>query len=108
MAFSKHSLYKIDSQILGGFAKAIGYSGRIEILLKLEVEGPITVQELAEGHPICMETLSQHLKILRVAQLVIAEERYPYTFYRVHERNLAKAREAFTLFFDQFGFGKSA
>ena len=102
MAFSKHSLYKIDSQFLGGFARAIGYSGRIEILLMLEEEGPMRVKDLAKSHPICKETLSQHLKILREAQLVIAEESYPYTYYSVHEANLVKAREAFAEFFKHF------
>lgn len=102
MAFSKHSLYKIDSQFLGGFARAIGYSGRIEILLTLEEEGPMRVKELAKSHPICKETLSQHLRILREAHLVIAEESFPYTYYRVHEANLAKAREAFAEFFKHF------
>ena len=82
----------------------MGYAGRIEILLRLESEGPITVDELAKGHPICLETLSQHLKILRMAHLVIAEEKYPYTFYRVHNANLKKAKEAFALFFNQFAF----
>lgn len=103
MAFSKHHLYKRESQLLGGFARAIGYSGRIEILLTLESEGPMTVHALSKGHPICMETLSQHLKILREAHLVIAEESYPYTYYRVHEANLAIARELFAQFFSHFG-----
>ena len=102
MAFSKHSLYKKELQLLGGFARALGYSGRIEILLTLESEGPLTVQELAKGHPISRVTLSQHLKILRKAHLVIAEEKFPYTYYRVHKRNLAKAREAFAQFFKHF------
>ena len=102
MAFSKHSLYKIDSQFLGGFARAIGYSGRIEILLMLEEKGPMRVKDLATNHPICKETLSQHLKILREAQLVIAEESYPYTYYSVHGANLVKAREAFAEFFKHF------
>ena len=104
MAFSKHSLYRNESQLIGGFARAMGYAGRIEILLRLESEGPITVDELAKGHPICLETLSQHLKILRMAHLVIAEEKYPYTYYRVHNANLKTAREAFALFFNQFAF----
>jgi len=102
MAFSKQSLYNIDLQILAGFAKAIGYSGRIEMLLFLEAEGPCTVKELAKGHPICAETLSQHLKILREAQLVIAEEKYPYTIYRIHKGNMARMRKAFAWFFSQF------
>ena len=101
MAFSKHHLYPQDAQIVSGFAKALGFPGRIEILLQLQAEGPISVQPLAKGHPISQETLSQHLKILREAQLVIAEERFPYTFYQVHESNLVKAKEAFAQFFNK-------
>ena len=103
MAFPKHHLYKMESQLLGGFARALGYPGRIEILLTLESEGPLSVHILAKGHPICMETLSQHLKILREAHLVIAEEKYPYTYYCVHKANLAIAKELFANFFDHFG-----
>jgi ArsR family transcriptional regulator len=102
MAFSKQSLYSQESQMISGFAKALGFPGRLEILIKLQAEGPLTVQQLAKGHPICMETLSQHLKILREAQLVIAEERYPYTFYRVHEKNMKKAQEVLAMFFMHF------
>jgi|WetSurMetagenome_2_1015567.scaffolds.fasta_scaffold392243_1 DNA-binding transcriptional ArsR family regulator len=103
MAFSKQTHYKEESQITSGFAKALGFAGRIEILIKLEEEGPLRVQAIAKGHPICMETLSGHLKILREAHLVIAEERYPYTFYRVHEKNMIKAKEMLLRFFSYFG-----
>jgi DNA-binding transcriptional ArsR family regulator len=105
MAFPKRSLYSQESQLLSGFAKALSFPGRPEILLKLHTEGPLTVQQLAKGHPICMETISGHLKILREAHLVIAEERYPYTFYRVHEKNMKKAQEVLAKFFSHF-FGE--
>jgi DNA-binding transcriptional ArsR family regulator len=102
MAFSKFNLYNQEWQLISGFAKALGFPGRLEILVKLQMEGPITVQQIAKGHPICMETISGHLKILREAHLVIAEERYPYTFYRVHTKNMKKAQEALARFFSQF------
>ena len=102
MAFSKFTLYNQKWQLISGFAKALGFPGRLEILIKLQMEGPITVQQIAKGHPICLETISGHLKILREAHLVIAEERYPYTFYRVHEKNMKKAQEALARFFSQF------
>jgi len=102
MAFSKHSLYSQELQIISGFAKALNFPGRLEILIRLELEGPLTVQQLAKGHPICMETVSGHLKILRKFHLVIAEERYPYTFYSVHKKNMMKAREMLARFFSYF------
>jgi DNA-binding transcriptional ArsR family regulator len=102
MAFSKFTLYSKEWQLISGFAKALCFPGRLEILYQLQKEGPITVQQLAKGHPICMETISGHLKILREAHLVIAEERYPYTFYRIHEKNMKKAKEALAGFFNYF------
>ncbi|HZV43928.1 MAG TPA: helix-turn-helix transcriptional regulator [Saprospiraceae bacterium] len=106
MAFSKQSLYSRELQIISGFMKALSFPGRLEILLKLESEGPLTVNQLAKGHPICRETISQHLKILRKAHLVIADERYPYTLYRVHVANMRKARKALDWFFKHFSGGK--
>lgn len=103
MAFPKRSLYKKESQIISGFARALCYPGRIEILMLLETEGPLRVEAIAKGHPISKETLSQHLKILREVQLIIADERYPYTFYRIHEENMIKAKEALAWFFSHFG-----
>jgi len=99
MAFSKHFLYSQEFQLISGFARALAFPGRLEILLKLQAEGPLCVQVLAKGHPISMESLSGHLKILRQAQLIIAEERFPYTFYRIHEKNLKKAIEVLNNFF---------
>jgi DNA-binding transcriptional ArsR family regulator len=102
MAFSKFTLYSQEFQLIGGFFKALSFPGRLEILIKLQMEGPLTVQQIAKGHPICMETISGHLKILRAAHLVIAEERYPYTFYRIHGKNMKKAIEALAGFFNYF------
>ncbi len=99
MAFSKQSLYSQEFQLISSFSRALAFPGRLEILLKLQTEGPLCVQVLAKGHPISKESLSGHLKILRQAQLIIAEERFPYTFYRIHDKNLEKAIEVLNNFF---------
>ena len=99
MAFSKQHLYRQDTQIASATFKALSYSGRLEILFKLYSEGPLCVQDLALGHPISREALSCHLKILRIAGLIIAEERFPYTFYSVDENNIDKAEEILIQFF---------
>jgi DNA-binding transcriptional ArsR family regulator len=102
MAFPKHALYSQESQATSNFFRALGFPGRLEILMQLELEGPLSVQQLAKSHPICKETLSQHLKILREAGLVIANEKFPFTYYRVHKANLKKARKLFDRFFSHF------
>jgi ArsR family transcriptional regulator, arsenate/arsenite/antimonite-responsive transcriptional repressor len=101
MAFSKQHLYRPETQIPSGFFKALGFPGRLEILFKLYAEGPLCVLDLIPGHPISRETLSGHLKILRAAQMIDATERFPYTFYQINEKNMAKAEEALTQFFFQ-------
>jgi len=101
MAFPKSHLYPPDSQIASAIFKALAYSGRLEILFKLYAEGPLCVQDLAQGHPISREALSDHLKTLRVAGLIIAVERFPYTFYSVDEYNIDKAEEVLINFFKQ-------
>lgn len=101
MAFSKHYLYPYEIQLISLFMFAYSYPGRLEILLKLKSEGPLCVAEIAKGHPISRETLSGHLSILREAQLITAEERFPYTFYYIHEQNLIKSEEVLNAFFQK-------
>jgi DNA-binding transcriptional ArsR family regulator len=105
MAFSKHFLYNQEFQLLSSYARSLGFPGRPEILLKLHLEGPLCVQALAEGHPISRESLSGHLKILREAHLVVAEERFPFTFYHLHEQNMEKAEDVLNSFFKKFKEG---
>jgi ArsR family transcriptional regulator len=99
MAFSKHYLYPEEIQIISHFFLAYSYPGRLEVILKLKSEGPLCVAEILKGHPISRETMSGHLKILREAHLIIPEERFPYTFYHVHEQNLKNSEEALLRFF---------
>jgi hypothetical protein len=40
MAFSKFNLYSQELQLISGFNKALGFPGRLEILIKLQMEGP--------------------------------------------------------------------
>ena len=101
MAFSKHFLYPPEIQLTSQFAFAYSYPGRLEILLKLQSEGPLCVKDIAKGHPISLETFSGHLKILSRAHLIIPEERYPYTFYHNHETNVKKSEEVLNAFFQK-------
>ena len=102
MAFSKHHLYPKEDQATSYFAKAFSHPARITILRQLLDNGPLTVQVIAEKHPITLETISNHLLILRQAHLVECEEVYPYTFYWIHERNLQVAIDFLEMFFVPF------
>lgn len=99
MAFSKFNLYPQDLQLVSHIAFPLSYPGRLRILLKLHTEGTLHVAEIAKDHPISAKTLSEHLKILREAQFVTAEESYPYTYYTIHEKNMMLAEESLNTFF---------
>ncbi len=102
MARSKQYLYPANDQITSSFAKALGHTARLMILRQLQSEGPLCVQVIAEKHPISKEALSDHLKILRDAQLVEWVERFPYTFYSIHIKNMEKAFQCMDSFFRFF------
>ena len=92
MAFSKEYLYPKDKQMTSAFCRALSHSARLEILEQLEKEGPLCVKELRKKHRLSKEAMSDHLRILRKAQLVECYEQYPYTFYQVNAKNMEKAR----------------
>jgi len=102
MAFSKLNLYDLNDQITCGFMKGFAYPARLEILRRLNYEGPLCVEILAQGHPISKETLSNHLKILRETHLVNWEEKYPYTFYSLDEKNMEKAIQLILAYLNLF------
>ena len=91
MAFSKHHLYSPNLQLIGNYAHAFSHAARILIIKQLLTQGPLVVQAIARDHPLHKESVSDHLKILRILNLVEANEKYPYTFYSVHQESLETA-----------------
>ena len=102
MAFSKAHLYPPDLRITSEKMKAFAYPARMDILLFLLLHGPACVQEIAKYHPISQEALSGHLAILRAANLVNYNERYPYTFYKLDRTNLQLAIALIRSLLDRF------
>lgn len=107
MAFSKQHLYPSSDLVNSHIYKALSHPARLTILKKLQQSGSLSVQVIGQDHPISKETLSGHLKILRQAQLVTWEERFPYTFYQVHQKNIEQAMTLTAQFFQLFGGSKS-
>jgi len=100
MALSKQPYYSIKDQTTANIARALSHSARVKILKQLAEKGECCVQEIAKGHPISPAALSNHLKILREAQLVIWREQFPYTFYSLHTNTIAKNRLDLNNYFD--------
>ncbi len=102
MAFSRAHLYLERDQKTSYFAKAIDYPARMEILRKLNKDGPCNVKTLRKMHPISDATFSQHLEILREAQLVDCWEIHPHTFYKLNKKNFKKMKRLMIAFLNEF------
>src|SRR6187401_1656187 len=98
MAFSKNYLYDPKDQSISNFARALGHSARMNILLQLLFTGPCSVAELRSMHPLSQPSLSQHLRILRKAHLVTCKEKFPYTYYDLDKKNFLKLRKLLRVF----------
>ena len=60
------------------------------LLLERLAVGECTVTELSEGLTMSQAAVSQHLRILRSAGLVVPEKRGYYVHYRLNEETLAR------------------
>lgn len=79
---------------------ALGEPSRRAIFERL-VEGPCSVGELADGLPISRPAVSQHLKILKAAGLVVDAPAGKQRIYRVDPAGLAALRAEIDLFWSK-------
>lgn len=77
--------------------EALGDSTRRAILERL-LKGPLAVAEIADGFAISRPAISQHLKILKDAQLVIDRPDGNRNVYSINPRGFASLKA----FVDQF------
>lgn len=99
MAFSKSKLYPPEFQVLSHYLKAVGHPARPVILMQLASEGESCVENMTQNHPISQASMSDHLGILREAQLIDFKEEFPYTFYSLNEKNVRRAEKSIKIFF---------
>lgn len=99
MAFSKKGLYSKESQITSAYASALDHPARQEILIRLCIYGPCTVEELLKGQPISKSTMSEHLEKLRIMGLISFKVKFPYIIYYVEKKGIRKARKYFISLF---------
>jgi len=76
---------------------ALGDPTRRAILERL-LEGPLAVGELARDFPVSRPAISQHLRILKDAHLVVDEPVGNRRLYQVNPEGI----EALRMYFDQF------
>jgi len=100
MAFNRAHLYNDRDRQLSFYAHAIGHPARVRIILQLSEEETFTVEELKKNHPLALSTFSQHLKILRQAELVNFKEEIPFTYYWLDQKNINSLKKEFRSFID--------
>jgi DNA-binding transcriptional ArsR family regulator len=98
MARSKKHLYPPEDQVISEAAKSLFHPARMAIIRYLKTSGTRRVSEIAIGHKVSKETLSDHLNILYRLELVTYKERYPYSYYTLHHENTEKALAAIAAF----------
>ena len=79
---------------------ALGDATRRAILARL-MHGPLAVSELARHFPVSRPAISQHLRILKDASLVLDRAAGNRRLYQLHPEGFATLREYFEQFWGQ-------
>jgi ArsR family transcriptional regulator len=73
--------------------KALGHPVRIRILQYLKQANRCVCGEIVDILPLAQSTVSQHLKILKKAGLVVGEIDGPFTCYCLDKKKLARLKK---------------
>lgn len=84
MAFSKARSYSVDFQQIAEYAKVLCHPERLSILQFLREHGSASVREIAYHSPLSYPVVSQHIALLRRADLLELEIEHPYYCYMVN------------------------
>ena len=63
--------------------KALAHPARRDVLRKLR-DGPISAGDLADAYPVSKPTMSGHFKVLKDAELIVAEKHGTTIKYRLN------------------------
>ncbi len=84
-----------SSETLAPLAKALGHPARLRVLAALGARGECLCGEIVEVVGLAQSTVSQHLKVLREAGLVVGTVDGPRTCYCLDTEGIARAKDAF-------------
>jgi ArsR family transcriptional regulator len=84
---------------LAAVAKALAHPARVEILRTLAARGTCACGEIVDGLPLAQATVSQHLKVLREAGLVLGTADGARSCYCLNRGALAAVGDAFAELF---------
>ena len=100
MAIHKKEEFTQKEQDLAAFAKAISHPARIAILKVLAQKNECICGEIVEVLPLAQSTVSQHLKELKNAGLIIGETDGPRSCYCINWRSFEKFNTEFNGLFN--------
>ena len=95
MAFSKAHRFNTVTYDQSIWAKAQAYPARIIILTYLLENGSTSFEIIRRKIPLARTTVCQHLRILREAGLIHAEDVYPHTYYTLNYKLCKSLAEKF-------------
>lgn len=80
---------------LARLCKAVGHPARLAILRYLAAQrGACTCGDIVDQLPLAQSTVSQHLKVLKDAGLIVGEVEPPRVCYCLNERALEELKRA--------------
>jgi DNA-binding transcriptional ArsR family regulator len=85
--------YMPDAADLARIFKALSVDTRVRIVQLLK-KRPLCVGALSARLDVTQGAVSQHLRVLRDADLVVPDRQGYYVHYRLNEKTLAKWKEA--------------
>jgi len=77
---------------LAGFAKALGHPVRVRIVRMLARKEARMCSHIVDELPLAQSTVSEHLRILKAAGLIVANERGPRVSYCIAPASLARVK----------------
>lgn len=98
MAISKNQEFKADEVRLAAISKALAHPARVAIVKLLSVNGPTVVNRIVHELPLSQSTVSQHLKDLKDAGIIIGEIDGPRVFYSLNIDQVKLTK----VFYDRF------
>lgn len=99
MAVSKKEEFTQKEQDLADFAKALAHPARIAILKILAQQNFCICGEIVDRLPLAQSTVSQHLKELMTAGLIIGEADGPRSCYCINWKAFEKFNSDFNVLF---------
>ena len=105
-SITKNEYFTKEQEQTARFAKAMAHPVRIAILQLLNSQSCCYHGDMAEELPIAKSTLSQHLKELKEAGLILGDITPPTVRYCVNIENWSKAKKLFDIIFDEVAVKK--